>query len=500
VHVADGSFLNLAAAEDVMSMSLWVKRISTNDVNSGSSAFWANSPSSSGAAITGQPSEGRGYQAHTPWSDKNIYFDTAGCCDAKTQRISASITTFPAYKDDSFWTNWHNFVFVKNATNKFIYIDGSLFLKGTNTAGLPQDFTDLWIGSDGSGVQNNLKGLIDDFAVYSSAVSAADAALLASGTPPTALAGETLLAYWDFDDAAMSSLRSYSIGLNFGADATVTKPSATPLTLNPGDFAGVPSVVQANWNNIKGASGTNIVNIVDDAIDDTSKTTSVSLTFVSNNTWTSTGDGEENNGFAPGPDRTLMSGYLDTGAPSTTSVIISNLPTALTANGYSVYVYCLGGTDNGRSGGYHILDASTKAVLKDYIFVTCTSNAVGYVQAPVSINPTVPAVGNYMVFSGLTAKSIIVEATTDHGFGGPIGGTWRAPINAIQLVAPPANFGPPADLAVSISVGAAGVSIRFSGILQSADQLTGPWTDVSGTSPYTVAPNAGMKFYRARAQ
>lgn len=495
VHIADGSFLNTAAAKDILSMSFWIKRLSSNDVNSGSSAFWANSPSSSGAAISGQPSQGRGYQAHTPWTDKNIYFDTAGCCTNTTERISGTITNFAGYKavgNDGFWTNWHNFVFVKDTSTKYIYIDGTLFLQGTNTLALPKDFTDLWLGSDGSGVQNNLKGLIDDFAVYSTAVSAADAAALASGTLPTALTGETVLAYWDFEDAAASSLRSYSIGLNFGVGDATTATNR----LNPGDIAGVPAVAQANWNNISGQAGTNIVNIVDDAVDDTSKTTSVSLTFVSNNTWSSTGHGEENNQFPPGPDRTLMTAYLDTGNATTTSVTISNLPPIMTTNGYSVYVYGMGGVGDGKSGGYRILDAATKAVLKDYVFMGSTSNAVGYVRAPLSINPLKPGIGNYTVFSGLTAKSIIVEATTANGLG--FGSGPRAPINAIELVVPPGVGAPPQVLSLSIARAAGGLTITFTGTLQSADEVTGPWTDVAGSSPLTVTPSAAMKFYRAK--
>jgi hypothetical protein len=190
-----------------------------------------------------------------------------------------------------------------------------------------------------------------------------------------------------------------------------------------------------------------------------------------------------------------MTGYLDTVSAGTTTVTISNLPPVLTAHGYSVYVYAMGSVV-GRSGGYRILDAGTGAVLTGYLFATATSNMVNYVQAPVSINPAAPGVGNYMVFSGLTASNIMVQATTANGLGGS--GTPRAPIQAIQLVAPPAGFAPPAELAVSISVTPAGLVVRFTGTLQSADQLTGPWTDVPATSPLTITPSAAMKFYRAR--
>jgi len=66
VHVTDGSFLNTATAANEMSFALWIKKYD----NSASSAFWAFSPSSSGTQ--------RGWQAHIPWSNEQIYFDTAG--------------------------------------------------------------------------------------------------------------------------------------------------------------------------------------------------------------------------------------------------------------------------------------------------------------------------------------------------------------------------------------------------------------------------------------
>jgi hypothetical protein len=43
-----------------------------------------------------------------------------------------------------------------------------------------------------------------------------------------------------------------------------------------------------------------------------------------------------------------------------------------------------------------------------------------------------------------------------------------------------------------------GVSITFTGTLQSADSVTGTWTDVPGTSPLTVPTTGTMKFYRSR--
>ncbi len=52
---------------------------------------------------------------------------------------------------------------------------------------------------------------------------------------------------------------------------------------------------------------------------------------------------------------------------------------------------------------------------------------------------------------------------------------------------------------VNLTRVAGGVSISFTGTLQAADSLTGPWVDmVGGVSPLLVKPAIGQKFYRAR--
>ncbi|MBI4658881.1 MAG: immunoglobulin domain-containing protein [Verrucomicrobia bacterium] len=59
---------------------------------------------------------------------------------------------------------------------------------------------------------------------------------------------------------------------------------------------------------------------------------------------------------------------------------------------------------------------------------------------------------------------------------------------------------PPAQApTLSVSRTATGLSITFTGSLQSADSVTGPWTDVANaTSPLAVTTAAGAKFYRAK--
>lgn len=231
VDILNALFLNDATKNDQLSVSLWVNKYDIAN----SSAFWFISPSSN----NGQ----RGFQAHIPWGDDNIYFDTAGCCDTSLQRINAPINTFPGYSpDDTWWNKWHHFVFTKKAGQKNIYIDGQLFLNGSSTSPLPTDFNEIALGTDGNPGGDYMHGLIDDFAIFSTAVSAANAAKLASGTSPKDLTGETLIAYWPFDDAVSTAPPSVSVGVARSANGititfTGTLQSADKVT---GPWADVP--------------------------------------------------------------------------------------------------------------------------------------------------------------------------------------------------------------------------------------------------------------------
>ncbi|MBI2926125.1 MAG: LamG domain-containing protein [Verrucomicrobia bacterium] len=170
VRVSTGVFLNAAAANDQMTIAFWQQLVDVAN----SSAFWAVSPSSSSGE--------RGFQAHTPWSDGTIYFDTAGCCNPP-QRINKSTADL-----NPDFTQWHHFAFVKNGGVKEIWIDGVLFHSGTGAAPLPTDFVRLMIGSDNAG-GNSLHGKEDDFAVFAGALDGAAIAALAGGTAPDKLPG-----------------------------------------------------------------------------------------------------------------------------------------------------------------------------------------------------------------------------------------------------------------------------------------------------------------------
>ncbi|MCL4177898.1 MAG: hypothetical protein KJ072_09150 [Verrucomicrobia bacterium] len=295
---------------------------------------------------------------------------------------------------------------------------------------------------------------------------------------------------WSFTVAGTSTAEITSIGLNFGA-------SQAGGALTAADVAGVPTVAQANWNNLNGQSGTNNT-VIGDA-SGSAQTTEVIVDWNSNNLWSSTGAGEENNGLT-GVDRTLMTGYLDTEADTTTTVTISGIPDSLVQGefGYDVYVYALGGVA-GRGGAYRVVDPASGSVISDYVKSQSPASPVAYVEVPTT-DPNAWGAGTHVRFRGLTASNIRIEATTvdPWGFGSPN----RAPINAVQLVlateaAPPkpAKF----DSIVRNPDGSITVTWTGAGVLEAAESLSGPWDEIEGaTSPFTFEPESAALFGRVR--
>jgi len=89
----DDNPMNLAAADDAVTIMLWQKNFS----NVNSSSFWFVADS-----------QARGIQAHVPWSNGRIYLDSNGCCAAPSQRLDQ------AAPEGFDWTTWHHYAFVKN--------------------------------------------------------------------------------------------------------------------------------------------------------------------------------------------------------------------------------------------------------------------------------------------------------------------------------------------------------------------------------------------------
>ena len=56
----------------------------------------------------------------------------------------------------------------------------------------------------------------------------------------------------------------------------------------------------------------------------------------------------------------------------------------------------------------------------------------------------------------------------------------------------------PSEATISLSRDASGITVEFTGTLQSAPSVSGPWTDEAGAgSPLVIEPSGDGKFYRA---
>ncbi|MCP5517293.1 MAG: Ig-like domain-containing protein [Verrucomicrobiales bacterium] len=293
----------------------------------------------------------------------------------------------------------------------------------------------------------------------------------------------------DYSDTfAATPVVPFGIGLNFGADEP---DSGNQGGMPSSAAAGAPGYVQANWNNLSGAAGT-ASNLVADKTGSV-QSTGVAVEWNCPNTWSSTGRGEENNALG-GYDRTLMLGYLDTGAATTTTVSITGIPADLTGaeGGYDVLVYLLGGVP-GRGGAYGIRDSIGGTVIRDYVRAQGPTNPSAHSEA--TGDPAEWNEGTYVIFRGLTASSIVVEGTTENGNG--LSGTPRAPINAVQLV-PSGGGAPPEITAIVLNEdGTVTVEWMGGGTLMVAPTVTGDWSPVAGaTSPYTFEPTEPALFIR----
>ena len=258
VHVAVGEFLNIASSVNQVTVAFWQKNYSIPSTSS----FWAE--------------PGRAMQAHVPWSNGEIYWDTAGCCNGGTQRINANATDIGGWGEDMLDT-WHHYVFVKNEDAKEIWIDGELFHDGDNISPLPSDINYLNIGGDQNG-NASLRGVIDDFAVFASALdedqiialSEGDRSILpaapthpffVSASPDTAAAdGSAELSvtlYKRGDDAsnAQLSVNGQDVATTVAVDGTTITITGTATGLASG-----VAVAKVSYNGVSNAWAISVPN------------------------------------------------------------------------------------------------------------------------------------------------------------------------------------------------------------------------------------------------
>jgi len=194
--------LRSAAASDVLSVSVWINRRTMNS----SSDFWINSASAGNS--------GRIFQLHAPYADNNFYFDTAGATTQPGGRLQAASSSFAPYAatgNTTYWTSnvWHHFVAIKNGGAKEVWVDGQLFMSQSSgaftMATVAQDINLLFVG--GASPDNlPVNGTLDDFAVYSSALTPTEINSLFTGTAPDAI-NSNLLVWWDFNDGVAVDIK-----------------------------------------------------------------------------------------------------------------------------------------------------------------------------------------------------------------------------------------------------------------------------------------------------
>ena len=226
----------------------------------------------------------------------------------------------------------------------------------------------------------------------------------------------------------------FPIGANFSENAA--------YSLNAGETAGAPGFEHTNWNNIGRWGNPTILK------DNTGTDTAVNVK------WDATGMWTNNANEAAGGNHKLMKAYLDSdGAQITTPfagifgtnddkpiMLLKGLDTWMTAKGltsYSVVIYSDGDSAAGdRAARVWLAVADTvNPVGDDPGLGSDLTTRVDIVdQSNWGTNPTFTrvtgtgGVGNYTVFTGLTAPSFYIrveEAGT---------GAWRAPVNGFQII------------------------------------------------------------------
>jgi len=153
-------------ASNAVAVSAWIYGAASQPVAS-FLFFGGSNPDGSGTRVI---------DAHVPWSDSIIYWDTAGCCDGARQRLQIGDPN-PAH-----WRGqWNHYVLQKNGDRKEIWQNGALLHFGTNTDAM-MNLRSLYIGALNAAGGSGYQGRIDDFAIWAAALSPSQITALASRT------------------------------------------------------------------------------------------------------------------------------------------------------------------------------------------------------------------------------------------------------------------------------------------------------------------------------
>jgi len=136
---------------------------------------------------------------------------------------------------------WHHVVWTWDGTNYKFYIDGILDTTAADTVRPPSDTTNMRIGTWCHDTAREFKGLMDEVAIWNSALSAAQVRAIYNGGTPESLAPYSPLAWWRMGDGPLDDGNIVGNGL-IGDQVNPTLGSE--LVLN-GDME-----LDDNWNDL----------------------------------------------------------------------------------------------------------------------------------------------------------------------------------------------------------------------------------------------------------
>jgi Concanavalin A-like lectin/glucanases superfamily len=136
----------------------------------------------------------RQLMGHVPWEDGIVYFDAGdagGGAVPGVNRLSKDATA------DQFEGKWNHWMFIKEGSGptgtSSIYVNNTLFQTGTTT-GAFGDIDSFFVGGNGNTFGEGYHGLIDEFAVWDHALSAAERTRVFNGNVIPEPSSATLLA------------------------------------------------------------------------------------------------------------------------------------------------------------------------------------------------------------------------------------------------------------------------------------------------------------------
>jgi hypothetical protein len=200
INVPDAvaGMFDAATAANQITFSLWVFGDATQPGMA--SAFW-------GADAYGGP----GFSVHLPWTDSTIYWDTGGTGAGQRMWIAEPDAT-------KFRGRWNHYVFLKNGSTKQIWQNGFKIAEFQNATYPLQTIRAFFIGSNNGGTWS-YGGLIDDFAVWPQALTAAQIQNLAAGISPLRLETYNTITATDLAGAMWNVNPSAFIRIPFVAGA-----------------------------------------------------------------------------------------------------------------------------------------------------------------------------------------------------------------------------------------------------------------------------------------